>query len=50
MSFLNLLFDKRQPPISESSRKLYISNLKKLNGGVELIDFKFLKSIKKVLK
>jgi len=50
MSFLNLLFDKRQPPISESSRKLYISNLKKLNGGVEPIDFKFLKSIKKVFK
>jgi len=34
-------FDDRQ--ISDSSKKLYISKLKKLNGGTVPVDFKFLK-------
>ena len=34
-------FDGRQ--ISDSSKKLYVSKLKKLNGGVIPVDFKFLK-------
>jgi len=49
-TFLNQLFDKRPTPISDSSRKLYISNLKKLNGGEEPTSFKFLKSMENVLK
>ncbi len=41
MTFLNKLFDKRPTQISDSSRKLYISNLKKLNNGNEPTDFIF---------
>jgi integrase len=50
MTFLNEMFDKRPTPISESSRKLYISNLKKLNKGKEPENFKFLKSPQNVAK
>ena len=50
MTFLNEMFDKRPNPISESSRKLYISNLKKLNKGNEPTDFKFLNKPSNVLK
>ena len=48
MTLLNDMFDKRESPISESSRKLYISNLKKLNDGNEPENFNFLKDDKKV--
>jgi len=44
------MLDKREPPISASSRKLYIANLKKLNDGEEPKDFKFLKSPPAILK
>lgn len=49
MTFLNDILDKRQPPISASSRKLYISNLKKLNNGEEPTNFNFLKDIDEVM-
>ncbi len=39
MTFLNKLFDKRPTQISEPSRKLYISNIKKLKNGNEPTDF-----------
>jgi hypothetical protein len=48
MTFLNDMFDKREPPISDSSRKLYISNLKKLNDGNEPENFNFLKDDKNI--
>jgi integrase len=50
MTFLNKLFDKRPTQISDSSRKLYISNLKKLNNGNEPTDFIFLYDSDDVLK
>lgn len=34
--------------ITDSSKKLYCSNLKRLNGGLEVKDFKFLSNIEKI--
>ena len=46
MSCLDEVFSKK--PITESSKKLYCSNLKRLNGGLEVKDFKFLSNIEKI--
>lgn len=43
---LDEIFSKK--PITESSKKLYCSNLKRLNGGLEIKDFKFLSNIEKI--
>lgn len=45
-SVLDEIFSKK--PITESSKKLYCSNLKRLNGGLEIKDFKFLSNIEKI--
>jgi hypothetical protein len=49
MEFLNEIFDKREKPIGENSRKLYIHNLMKLNNGEPIINLDFLKDINAVL-
>lgn len=46
MSCLDEIFSTKQ--ITESSKKLYCSNLKRLNGGQEVKDFKFLLNIEKI--
>ena len=43
---LDEIFSKK--PITESSKKLYCSNLKRLNGGQEIKDFKFLANSEKI--
>ena len=45
-SVLEEVFSKK--PITDSSKKLYCSNLKRLNGGLEIKDFKFLSNIEKI--
>ena len=49
MEFLNSVFDKRDKPIGESSRKLYSRNLIKLNNEQEITNFKFLNNPKDIL-
>ena len=49
MSFLDLIFNKREKSISESSKKLYTRNLQKLNDNKEIDSFDFLTSPKFVL-
>jgi len=49
MSFLDLIFNKREKSISESSKKLYTRNLQKLNDNKEIESFDFLTSPKFVL-
>jgi integrase len=46
MSCLDEVFKDKK--ITESSKKLYCSNLKRLNGGLEVKDFKFLSNIDKI--
>ena len=46
MSCLEDVFKDKK--ITESSKKLYCSNLKRLNGGLEIKDFKFLSNIEKI--
>jgi integrase len=46
MSCLDEVFKNKA--ITESSKKLYCSNLKRLNGGLEIKDFKFLANADKV--
>ena len=46
MSCLDEVFKDKK--ITESSKKLYCSNLKRLNGGLEIKDFKFLSNIEKI--
>ena len=46
MSCLDEVFKDKK--ITESSKKLYCSNLKRLNGGLEVKDFKFLSAIEKI--
>lgn len=46
MSCLEEVFKDKK--ITESSKKLYCSNLKRLNGGLEVKDFKFLSNIEKI--
>lgn len=48
--YLNDIFDKREKPISESSRKLYIHNLKKLNNGDEIKNLNFLEKPSETIK
>ena len=46
----NKLFDNlKSKNISESSLKLYLSNLKRLNGGQEIKNLNFLKDIEKIV-
>ena len=49
MDFLNAIYDKRDKPISESSKKLYNRNLKKLNNDNDVTNFDFLKNPRVVL-
>lgn len=46
MSCVDEVFKDKK--ITESSKKLYCSNLKRLNGGLEIKDFKFLSNIEKI--
>lgn len=46
MNCLDDVFKEKK--ISESSKKLYCSNLKRLNGGLEIKDFKFLANSEKI--
>ena len=41
MEFLNSVFEQRDKPISESSRKLYNRNLMKLNNDMPITNFNF---------
>lgn len=45
-SILDEVFKDKK--ITDSSKKLYCSNLKRLNGGLEIKDFKFLNNIEKI--
>lgn len=49
MDFLNSVFEQREKPISDSSKKLYARNLMKLNDNQPITDFNFLKDPKQVL-
>ena len=49
MSFLDLIFSKREKPISDSSKHLYKRNLEKLNDNKEVESFNFLADPKSVL-
>ena len=49
MEFLNEIFDNREKPISENSRKLYIHNLMKLNNNEPITNLNFLNDINTVL-
>jgi hypothetical protein len=49
MEFLNKIFDERDKPIGESSRKLYTRNLMKLNNDMPITSFDFLKQPKNIL-
>jgi hypothetical protein len=44
MSFFDLIFNKREKSISESSKKLYTRNFQKLNDNKEIESFDFLTS------
>ena len=48
-TFLDNIFNKKPKMIGESSRKLYIGNLTKLNNGNPIDNLKFLKKIDTVL-
>lgn len=47
--FLNKIFDQRDKPIGDSSRKLYIRNLEKINDDKPVTDLKFLSDPSKIL-
>jgi hypothetical protein len=49
MEFLNSVFDKRDKPISDSSKKLYTRNLMKLNNDMPITNFNFLKEPKHII-
>lgn len=49
MDFLNSVFEQREKPIGDSSKKLYARNLMKLNDNQPITDFNFLKDPKQVL-
>ena len=49
MEFLNKVFEQRDKPISDSSKKLYTRNLMKLNDDMPITNFNFLKEPKVVL-
>jgi len=48
--FLVSIFDKRDKPISESSRKLYQRNLEKLNDEKPVISLGFLTDVSKIMQ
>ena len=45
----NILFGLKNKNISENSLKLYLSNLKRLNDGMEIKNLNFLKDVPKIL-
>ena len=49
MEFLNKVFEQRDKPISDSSKKLYTRNLMKLNNDQAITNFNFLKEPKQIL-
>ena len=49
MEFLNKVFEQREKPISDSSKKLYTRNLMKLNNDMPITNFNFLKEPKQIL-
>ena len=49
MEFLNKVFEQRDKPISDSSKKLYTRNLMKLNNDMPISNFNFLKEPKQIL-
>jgi len=49
MDFLNNVFQQRDKPISDSSKKLYVRNLMKLNNDMPITNFNFLKEPKQIL-
>jgi hypothetical protein len=49
MEFLNNVFEQRDKPISDSSKKLYTRNLMKLNNNNDITNFNFLKEPKHIL-
>ena len=51
MEFLNTgkVFEQREKPISDSSKKLYTRNLMKLNNDQPITNFNFLKEPKQIL-
>ena len=49
MEFLNNVFEQRDKPISDSSKKLYVRNLMKLNNNMPITNFNFLKERKTIL-
>ena len=49
MDFLNNVFEQRDKPISDSSKKLYVRNLMKLNNDMPITNFNFLKEPKQIL-
>ena len=49
MEFLNNIFEQRDKPISDSSKKLYTRNLMKLNNDQPITNFNFLKDPKNIL-
>jgi hypothetical protein len=49
MEFLNNVFQQRDKPISDSSKKLYTRNLMKLNNDMPITNFNFLKEPKHIL-
>ena len=49
MEFLNKVFEQRDKPISDSSKKLYTRNLMKLNNVQAITNFNFLKEPKQIL-
>ena len=48
MEFLNNVFEQRDKPISDSSKKLYTRNLMKLNNDMPITNFNFLKEPKHI--
>ena len=50
MDFLNSIYDKRDKAISDSSKKLYNRNLKKLNNDNDVTNFDFLKNPRVILE
>jgi len=49
MEFLNNIFEQRDKPISDSSKKLYTRNLMKLNNDQPITNFFFFKEPKNIL-
>ena len=50
MEFLNNIFEQRDKPISDSSKKLYTRNLMKLNNDQPITNFNFLKDPKSIFQ